>query len=65
MNFKIIFAIIAVVLSMMNSVRCQGSCIQQIVCDNKGNQYSTPCALQAAQQNNPCLKEAPCGAVES
>lgn len=35
-------------------------CITLVVCDTDGNQYSSPCAFEDAQLEDPGLQEAPC-----
>lgn len=57
MNFKIVLAIIGIVLSMAASA---WSCPQVIVCDQYGNEYRTPCEFADAQRENPDLQETPC-----
>lgn len=60
MNFKLALAIIGVLLSMAASVQSGGGCAQVIVCDQYGNEYSTPCAFAEAQRENPDLVETNC-----
>lgn len=61
MNFKIIFAVIGLILSMVYSAQSAGICIQRLACGSDGKVYPTPCDLEEAQKSNPNLHEVPCG----
>lgn len=57
MNFKIIAAIVGIIVSMAFSVSCQGDdvvSIQQIICDNEGNVYNDGYEWALAQAEDDC-----------
>lgn len=65
MNFKIIFAVIGLILSMVYSAQCYEMCIDRIACGSDGEVYPNPCELEEAQESNPSLHEVPCGSAAS
>lgn len=57
MNLKIILAIIGIIVSLASFGEM---CAQHIVCDTTGKVYPTPCAFDAAKQQDSSLQLAPC-----
>lgn len=63
MNFKILFAIVGIIVSMAYSVSSQDDdCvgIAQIICGSDGNVYNNGCDFADAQEDCPELEEVDC-----
>lgn len=62
MNFKIIFAFVGFIVSMVVSLSYQDDmgCIERVVCDQNGFEYPTQCDFDEARKDNPTLQIAPC-----
>lgn len=68
MNFKIIVAIVGIVVSMAFSVSCQEddvACAQQFVCDQNGMVYSNLCDFFVAQEEDDTLEIVDCPVQDS
>lgn len=61
MNFKILFAIVGIIVSMAFSVSCDECVgIQQVICGSDGEVYNNGCDFAAAQEECPELEEVDC-----
>lgn len=62
MNFRIIFAFVGFIVSMVDSLSYVDGmgCIEQVVCDQNGFEYPTQCDFDESRENNPTLQIAPC-----
>lgn len=63
MNFKIILAIVGIILSMSFSAQAfflQDDCVDGEICDTKGNKYASNCEFEKAKFLRPWLEQVAC-----